>query len=265
MIINAASSCWSGLPIEDAVEKIVSGQTFEPLFGTISGQHIQICPQHVNYFSEAMAEKLADQYQNTQFRLHADVRLKNKRGYTVDLSDFSEDTEWYFREVASLSRKLNSKVYSLHAGKRKVSLIQFKEQYLKAQEIFDDVTLCVEGLYPASMEKWLIDKWDEYAWLAENNIPYAIDLSHLKIVTKRYGKNNSLVNDLIANHLCHEVHLSFNDGNLDSHEIAGEKFSDEFEKYKGFLSHKNSHSVIFTEGNQVLHEIRQKKLMEKSL
>jgi hypothetical protein len=264
MIINAASSCWSGKSIQEAVEKIVNGDTYEPLFGTISANHIQICPQHTDYVSDEVVEEIVNKYPSTQFRLHADVRLKNKRGYTIDLSDFNDDTEWYFKEVARISKKLKSKVYSLHAGKRKVSLNEFKEQYLKAQDIFEDITLCVEGLYPAGMEKWLIDKWEEYEWLAKNKIPYALDLSHLKIVAKKYGDNSTIVNEMIANELCHEVHLSFNDGNLDSHDIAGDKFSEEFEKYKGFLSHKNDHSIIFTEGNQVLHQMRQKKQLEKS-
>lgn len=264
MIINAASSCWSGKSIQEAVQKIVNGETYEPLFGTIAANHIQICPQHTDYISDEVVEELVGKYPNTQFRLHADIRLKNKRGFTVDLSDYNSDTEWYFKEVARISAKLNSRVYSLHAGKRTVSLDAFKEQYLKVQDIFGDITLCVEGLYPAGMDKWLIDKWEEYEWLAENNIPYALDLSHLKIVAKKYGANSAMVNNMMANELCHEVHLSFNDGNLDSHDIAGDKFTKEFSKYKGFLNHKNENSVIFTEGNQVLHEVRQKKLMEKS-
>jgi hypothetical protein len=262
MIVNAASSCWSGLPIQEAVKKIVDGETYEPLLGVISSSHIQICPQHTNYIDSSIAKELSEQYPQTQFRLHADVRLKNKRGYTLDLSDFSEDTAWYFKELAKLSQELGSKVYSLHAGKRKVNLEQFKEQYLKVQDIFGDITVCVEGLYPAGLNKWLIDKWEEYAWLADNNIPYALDLSHLKIVAKKHESNDSLINDLIGDALCHEVHVSFNDGFLDSHEIAGEKFTEEFEKYKGFINRKNEKSVIFTEGNQVLFERKQKKLQE---
>lgn len=263
MIINAASSCWSGKSIQEAVQKIVNGETYEPLFGTISANHIQICPQHTDYISDEVIDELIQLYPNTQFRLHADIRLKNKRGYTVDLSDYNNENEWYFKEVARISHKLNSKIYSLHAGKRNVDLKEFKEQYLRVQEIFGDITLCVEGLYPAGKEKWLIDKWEEYSWLLENKIPYALDLSHLKIVAKKYGDNSELINEMIANELCHEVHLSFNDGNLDSHDIAGENFNNEFEKYKGFLQHANSQATIFTEGNQVLNQIKQKRLKEK--
>lgn len=265
MIINAASSCWSGLPIQDAIQKIVEGNTFEPLLGVISAEHIQICPQHINYFDSDMAKDLTRNFSNTKFRLHADVRLKNKRGYSTELSDFSETTEWYFQELSKLSKELGSKVYSLHPGKRKVNLAQLKDQYLKVQDIFGDVTVCIEGLYPTDQSKLLIDKWEEYSWLAENNIPYALDLSHLKIVTKRFGTNDSLLKDLISNPLCHEVHISFNNGFVDSHEIADNKFLDEFYKYKNFLNYTNSNAVIFTEGNQVLSELKKNKLIAKSI
>lgn len=259
MIINAASSCWSGLKIQDAVDKIVSGQTFEPLLGVISSEHIQICPQHINYFDNSVLEELTHRFPNTQFRLHSDVRLKNKRGYSVDLSDFSLDTKWYFEELANYSKILKSKVYSLHAGKRKVSLTEFKEQYLAVQEIFGDINVAVEGLYPTAQKKWIIDCWEEYAWLAENNISYALDLSHLRILEKKFVTQDNLVKQLIQNNLCEEIHISFNDGNLDSHEIAQEKFQSLYNKYLDYLSFKTEKSIIFTEGNQVLHEIHEKK------
>lgn len=259
MIINAASSCWSGLKIKDAVEKIVNGETFEPLLGTISSNHIQICPQHINYFDEDVADDLVNRFPQTQFRLHADVRLKNKRGYSVDLSDFNQDTKWYFEELSQYSKKLGSKAYSLHAGKRKVSLGEFKEQYLSVQEIFGNTKVVVEGLYPTAQKKWIIDCWEEYVWLAENNIPYALDLSHLKILEKKFGAEDNLIKELIDNDLCEEIHISFNDGILDSHEIAQTKFQSTFDKYCDFLKNKKAHSVIFTEGNQVLHQIKEKK------
>lgn len=260
MIFNAASSCWSSLPIQEAIQNIVVGKTYEPLLGVISAEHIQICPQHAHYFDTQTAEELLEKFPKVQFRLHADVRLKNKRGVSIDLSDYSKDTSWYFKELAQLSKKLGSKFYSLHAGKRKVNLEQLKEQYLRVQDIFNDVIVCVEGLYPASQGKWIIDSWSEYAWLAENSIPYAIDLSHLKIVEKKLGLNDDLIKDLIKNPLCEEIHISFNDGNLDSHNIAQNEYSNEFDRYKTFLKAKQEKSVIFTEGNQVLYQKRQQRL-----
>ena len=119
--INGVSSCWSSYPIKMAIEKLHAG-TIEPLFGMLDTEHVQLCPQHPDFISENLLDFLMETYPATQFRLHADVRLKEKRGYVIDLSNFSSETEWYFRRLAEYSKRLSAPAYSLHAGKRDGSL-----------------------------------------------------------------------------------------------------------------------------------------------
>lgn len=251
--IHAASSCWSTYKLEDAINNIYTGKTQEPLLGVISHEHIQICPQHSGYLDESTLEFLKQTYFETNFRLHSDVRLKNKRGFSIDLSDFSQDTTWYFKTLAHYSKILGASAYTLHAGKRICSLKQLHDKFLYVQEIFGDIQVGIEGLYPFGNNKWLISSWEEYEWMAENNISYALDLSHLNIVANKFGTNSKLIKQLISNHLCIEVHISFNEGHLDNHLIGNEAYYDLFKEYNEFLNHKNMDAIIFTEGNQLLN------------
>ncbi len=91
MNINAVSACWSAYTYEEALQKIHQG-TYEPLLGALSHEHVQLCPQHKNIITPELIDSLKTLYPETQFRLHADVRILGKIGYTIDLMDYSEKT-----------------------------------------------------------------------------------------------------------------------------------------------------------------------------
>lgn len=254
MNIQSASSCWSSYPYKRAIENLFTQKTFEPLIGVLSTEHIQLCPQHADYLHDELIEYFLETYPATHFRLHSDVRLKNKRGYAIDLSDLNEDTLFYFKELSRMTKKLKAPVYSLHAGKRTISLNELKDKYIQLQDIFEDCKVAVEILYPFKHNHWLLDKWQEYEWLLDNNIPFALDLSHAHIVERKYGKNDDLINLMIASSLCTEIHISFNDGVHDSHYLATDEYIPRYQQYLTQIKNKPESCVIFSEGNQVLHQ-----------
>lgn len=250
MKINAASACWSGLLYEEAVANLASG-TVEPILGNLDCSHIQLCPQHKDVLTLGLIQKLQTNYPNIQFRLHSDVRTLKKSGYTIDLSDLDSTNLWYFEELNELSQYINAPLYSLHAGKRSISFEQLIENYYHLSEIFH-CPIAIEGHYPFKRDYWLIDKWQEYELFLKHNISYALDLSHLNIVAKRYGWDWDLTQCLISSPNCKEIHISFNDGLLDSHLVATEQYLPMWTHWQRILSSKNSDCFIFSEGNQSL-------------
>ena len=83
----------------------------------------------------------------------------------------------------------------------------------------------VEGMYPDDRKDWLIKNWEEYEWLLNSKLLYAIDLSHLNIVKKRLNTVDvGLVYELLSHPNCREIHLSHNHGNHDSHLQLKSKF-----------------------------------------
>jgi hypothetical protein len=83
------------------------------------------------------------------------------------------------------------------------------------------VPIGIEGLYPDRSQTWLMSTWGEYRWVMESGTPYALDLSHLNIVS-RDGRDvdEGLLRDLITNPGCMEIHVSDNDGHADRHWIV---------------------------------------------
>lgn len=258
MKINAVSACWSSLPYEMAIQNIADG-TVEPILGQLYSEHVQLCPQHPDHISEELIERLMDKFTQIQFRLHSDVRLVNKRGITIDLIDFNSDTQWYFETLAKYSKQMNAPLYSLHAGTRRDYSIEdlfYKAQ--KLQEIFE-CPVAIEGHYPFSNNKYLINSWSEYEALYRSGLNYALDLSHLNIVAQREGWQDDLTVEMLSSKQCREIHISFNEGHLDNHMIATENQTPLWEKWKEMIIKSQSTADIFSEGNQVLHLRKQKK------
>lgn len=252
MEINAVSACWSSYSYQDAIRRIHEG-TVEPLFGQLASTHVQLCPQHANFLSLDVINELMTLYPTIQFRLHSDVRLINKRGYTIDLIDFNEDTLWYFKTLSEFSKVMKAPLYSLHAGIRgnhAISELFNKAQAL--QEVFD-CPVAVEGHYPFKSNHYFIDSWKEYEQLYLSNLPYALDLSHLNIVAFREGWDYDLTKQMLASNNCKEIHLSFNEGRMDSHLVSQDMHNDQWEVWKEMIENSGSQATIFSEGNQVLH------------
>ena len=252
MIINAVSACWSSYSYEDSIRLIHEG-TQEPIFGKLSSEHVQLCPQHSNYITEELIIHLMNTYPDIQFRLHADVRLKNKKGKTIDLINFNEENRWYFKELANLSKLMKAPLYSLHAGIRGNSnLDELFEKQQELQELFH-CPVAVEGHYPFKNNHYLISNWAEYEQLYLSKLPYALDLSHLNIVAHRVGWDYDLTQEMLSSKQCKEIHLSFNNGILDSHNLSLEENLSLWGKWKTILEKRNKEAVVFSEGNQVLY------------
>lgn len=260
MKINAVSACWSSYSYEDAISRISEG-TIEPLFGQLSSEHVQLCPQHTNFLSEEVIMSLMTSYPNIQFRLHSDVRLINKRGITIDLIDFNEKTLWYFEKLANFSRLMNAPLYSLHAGVRSNHTIEdLFEKAQALQEIFD-CPVAVEGHYPFKSHHYLIDSWKEYEALYLSKLPYALDLSHLNIVAFREGWDYDLTKEMLSSPNCKEIHLSFNEGKMDSHLVSQDLHYEQWSLWKDMITNANSQATIFSEGNQVLYQRKQQAMI----
>ncbi len=253
MNINAVSACWSAYTYEEALQKIHQG-TYEPLLGALSHEHVQLCPQHKNIITPELIDSLKTLYPETQFRLHADVRILGKIGYTIDLMDYSEKTAWYFEKLGEYSRQLNAPCYSLHVGERKHFTLQdMIDKAHKVQEYFD-CPIALEGHYPLR-KKYLIDSWDEYTALYHSGLSYALDLSHLHIVaTHEKGWDVALVETMLQSPQCLEVHISFNDGKRDSHQLALAEEQALWTMWQAWLAQKHENAIVFSEGNQTLFE-----------
>lgn len=258
MKINAVSACWSSLPYTKAIQNIADG-TIEPILGQLLSEHVQLCPQHPDYLSASLIDSLQEKFPEIQFRLHSDVRLINKRGVTMDLIDFNNDTKWYFETLAQFSQRMHAPLYSLHAGTRNNSTIQeLFDKALRLQDLFD-CPVAIEGHYPFSNNKFLINSWNEYEALFRSGLNYALDLSHLNIVAHREGWEHSLTKEMLASPQCKEIHISFNEGHMDNHMIATTDQTPLWTMWKTMIEESKSTADIFSEGNQVLHLRKQQK------
>ena len=264
MKINAVSACWSSLPYEMAIQNISNG-TVEPILGTLSSEHVQLCSQHPNPITDELLDSLLEKFPKIQFRIHSDVRLINKRGYAIDLIDYCDDNKWYFETLAKLSDKINAPLYSLHAGNRNDSTIQHLIDNAKyVQDIFN-CPIAVEGHYPFSNNKYLINSWKEYEDIFKAGLNYALDLSHLNIVAHREGWQYDLTKEMMSSSQCKEIHISFNEGQMDNHLIAMDNFTELWNSWKELIISSNTTADIFSEGNQILHLRKQKNNTEKDI
>lgn len=254
MIINGVSACWSGRKYHEAIEKLAQG-TVEPIFGILSTEHVQLCPQHADFITSELLDSLMEKHPDIAFRLHSDVRTKKKIGYTMDACDYNNNNAWYFKDLAAFSKQLDAPLYSLHAGKRSCSLPQVFDNIKALCDIFD-CDVAVEGHYPFKDSVYLIDSWKEYEALLRSGISYALDLSHLNIVATREGWQMDLTQEMLSAPQCKEIHLSFNEGKQDNHIIGHDTYNGLWSMWKPMVQAANSDAAIFSEGNQVLELMR---------
>lgn len=244
--VNAATACLPGYNILEAVEMLSRGIE-EPGIGSISADHLQLCPQNEGLVDDAMCDRLREAYPGTSFRLHANAKIW-PRHVRFDASTFHDDAKRYFTDMASRSRRLGAPAYSLHAGFRKnCSLARMLDNVARIQDLFGDIPVAVEGLYRNAHAPQLMDCWDEYEAVMSAGVPIALDMSHLQIVATTEGQwQNDLVEELVASARTLEIHLSENDGTGDHHAIVREK-----PQWWDMLQKAGPHAVLFTEGNQV--------------
>lgn len=248
--IHAATAIFPGCTYEQAIARLSEG--VDEHFGTISLDHIQLCPQNRGVLDEPMVDRLRQQWPGVQFRLHANVRIEHQLKI-IDLSN-QDDHAWaYFRRMAVLSQRLGAPLYSLHAGYRAYCSPQaLINQLLRLQDLFQ-VPVAVEGGYPGSKRPLHLSSWQDHAWLLEQEVPFVIDLSHLNIIRHRSRECPlDLVQALLDSPYCREIHVSSNDGLRDAHRPVAQT-----EWWYPMLIRSKAvtegSATVFSEGNQLLN------------
>lgn len=214
----------------------------DPVFGEIMTNHIQVCPQ--NFSEGAITEESLDKLQSvipdTKIRLHANVRILAKTcqydAGTIDL--FPE----YTKRLIGLLKHLGNP-YTLHAANNGTPL---EKQFQAVISLADStgVPVGIEGLYPVKYSENTLKVWDDYVMLLNSECAYAIDLSHMNIIRHKFGAApNGLLEALLQNERCIEVHVSGNDGKKDSHLQC-----DGTEWWLPLLGTISDSAVIFYEG-----------------
>lgn len=243
--IYATSATWAHLSYQEALKRLES--TYDPFLGHISMGHVQLCPQNQGFNDISSIMKLLQAYPNTRFRLHADVKVVGRKS-KADLCWFDEENNDNWKCIANISNAINAPCYSLHAGKNVCSLDELFIKHELLQKLFD-CPVAIEGHYPHG-SKYLLQDWEEHRILLESGIGFVVDLSHFNIIAKRYGWDENLVIDMLSSKNCLEVHLSHNEGRVDSHNIIEEE-----PYWWKFIELINTD--IFYEGNHSIIELRQ--------
>lgn len=238
-------ACWPGLGHLEAATLAMAG-AFEPLFGALSVEHVQIVPQSAGIFDESLAEVLRASWPGTAFRLHANVRVLHDRRI-ADLSGFGVHRDW-FLQAARVHKVLGARVYSAHPGLRaQASMEELLDRARRCADLFD-CPVAIEGQYPlpgAEPDRLLVSSWAEYRALLDSGVPFVIDLSHLNILAHRTGLvEMTLARELLSSEQCLEVHLSHNDGSGDWHQMC-----DCAPWWSELLGQIQPDAVVFSEGN----------------
>lgn len=222
MEVCATTAQFPGTTATFALEKITAGVS-EGAWGALSSRHIQLCPQNPTLLSEQTVENLRSTYPSSQLRLHANARVLEQH-VLWDASTFSDDTRHYYRALADRMLRLGANVFSVHSGYLRHCTP--KDFWGNVKRLRDDihsftqgrVEIAIEGLYPSAQRPQHIGTWNEYEQLLRNDIPFALDLSHLKIVGAHEKTwNSDLVLEMMSSSLCVEIHVSDNDGRSDRH------------------------------------------------
>lgn len=247
--INLSLAAYHGFRFDWAMQAALDEQQnktlYEPALGEISLEHVQIVPQLRGAFTVDKALEIKNKYPDTQFRLHANVRLSDK-WICFDLSNLDKH-EALFKQAGQVQKALGSDVYSAHSGETPgVTLEQVFDNAKRASDIMQ-CSVAVEGLYPSVRKRnQILTTWKCYQKLLESDLPFALDLSHLKIVQNRYKENNSLIKEMLSSDKCLEVHVSDNDGTSDKHDICADKPF----WFDMLINYTNPDAVVFTEGNR---------------
>lgn len=254
--INTSLACWVGYTHEQGMKSAKNEQSegllTEPLWGALHLDHVQIVPQARGLLTEDIALNLRNTYPDTEFRLHANVRVKQER-CIYDISNYPEAKDW-FKQAARLQHLIGGKVYSAHTGFRRDCDLDTMFGY--AQELSDlfGQPVAIEGQYPDKHDSYLLSYWPEYQALLESGLPFALDLSHLNIVARQsLERNLTLTKELLASENCLEVHVSHNNGTGDWHQVCEQGRRP---WWYNALIESGTQAVIFTEGNRRAREIK---------
>lgn len=247
-VVNTASACFPGWALLDSVRACLTGSLEEPMLGQLSTSHIQLCPQSRGLITESVCDVLQETYPDTQFRLHANAHVLASGRVAWDASDFNASTLPYFKRLAAISKRLNAPAYSLHAGNKECASLQAMLDNLnRIQDLFGDIPVAVEGLYPSKRKSQRMDTWDEYQAVYDSGAFVALDLSHLNLLPQHESRSAQWM-AWLNNPQTLEIHLSGNEGLFDSHALLDSKPF----WWDGFCeSDFSANTVIFSEGNQL--------------
>jgi hypothetical protein len=238
----------ASFPNRDAISamEMASAGCSDSVLGTLSLNHVQLCPQNcIQKLDDVMCDELKAQYPNTNFRLHANVKVLDKHRLDVDLCQFSINSD-YFQQLAFISKKLKASGYSIHVGRRLGTLKRALNKLGQLEDLME-TNIGVEGMYPTARNTYFLQDWKEYAYLLESGAKFALDLSHLNIVKTFTGiLEDTLVRELLSSEQCMEIHLSHNNGISDTHTPFKQG---ETVWWQDMLDNKNPNAVVFYEGN----------------
>ena len=216
--VYGSAAAFPAFTYKEAAEALHAGVT-EPLVGAVSPRKIQLCPQNRGHLTTRVALQLAGDFPETEFRLHANVQVAERRGiYDASTYGKSEFIQ-HFKAVRTLCQALESPVYTLHAGSQQnCTLRQMIDNVRWLQDSMPDTTVGVEGLYPLPAKPQLMDTWDAYQAVYDAGICVALDLSHLNLLPNRPDRD-SIVRDWLRRPQTVEIHISDNDGSRDQHRL----------------------------------------------
>jgi hypothetical protein len=221
---------------------IVQAGVSDPALGVIDYAHIQVCPQNFGEgkITEQLLDKLQDFVPESKIRLHANTRIMD-HSCQYDAGTISRFPE-YTQRLTAILKHLGTP-YTLHAANNGVPLLTQLEAVSKLSDA-TGVPVGIEGLYPSKYARNTLKVWDDYELLLMSDCFYAIDLSHLNIIRQNIGNPpQGLLESLIQDPKCIEIHVSGNDGIMDSHLPCTGK-----EWWMPLLNIVSDNTVIFYEG-----------------
>jgi len=241
--IYPTSAMFPGLTLSQIIDAL---QILKEEYHTLNLERLQICPQSFGTIDDNTVQFLRNTYPNIQFQLHSNVRITLGKK-PVHANHRHPEALNYLKEFNRLTKSFGATVYSLHAGLRSQSSLEDMYQNLRELNRRFEVTIAVEGMYPDRKNQYLLNSWQEYESLLSAGVPYAIDLSHLNIVsTYERHQNLPLTKSLLSNPWCMEIHMSSNSGKADSH-LPIRHLQQEW--WYPALDHTNLHALIFAEEN----------------
>lgn len=245
MKIYTSLASFPGATIQEACLLANNGVS-DPFYGQLSVNKVQLVPQNRGHLDSEVVQALMSTYPNTEFRLHANVRIAHNGSNILkitDLSSYSKQKDW-FESAAKLSKQLKAKAYTLHSGYSKNADMQtIVENCKRIQDLFE-CKVGIEGQYPTIRNDLLMTTWDDYRFVMESGCYFVLDLSHLNILQKALGPNEKLCEDMISHENCLEIHLSANNGKADTHSLITSEIW-----WHPLLQKANKNADIFYEGN----------------
>jgi hypothetical protein len=227
--ICPASACFPGKPLEVALQLLHENKPLDLGISNWDFSQIQICPQHIGTITPTTLERVIKKFPKTQFRLHANVRVENihrpfDAGFSLD-----ENIE-YVKKLKQAQEIIQAQFYSYHAPMRHhKSWQEIKHNIFELQD-FLNIPVALEGLYPNHKlqddDLWA-NSLEAYQFIYNNNIFYALDLSHVHIAYAQANKTDKfsfieLTKNMLKSNYCLEIHVSSNDGLHDSHKSIQE-------------------------------------------